>query len=95
MSWRTDQNPGGLACRLPIRSVFIPNQSLLRSTAALGVESVAEYFDLELTRTLAEEEVSSLKQQLPPGMEVINRTETHQSPCPNGGSRQYLPVYVA
>lgn len=38
----------------------------------LGVESVAEYFDLELTRTLAEEEVElALKQQLPPGMEVI------------------------
>ena len=37
----------------------------------LGVESTAEYFDLELTRALPEEEVKqALKQHLPPGLEV-------------------------
>lgn len=37
----------------------------------VGVESIAEYFDLELTRALPEEEVKqALNQHLPPGMEV-------------------------
>jgi len=37
----------------------------------LGVESEAEYFDLELTCDLPEEEVKkALREQLPPGMEV-------------------------
>ncbi|HHT48848.1 MAG TPA: DUF2344 domain-containing protein [Firmicutes bacterium] len=39
----------------------------------LGVESEAEYFDLVLTTSLPEEEVAqALKQNLPPGLTVLN-----------------------
>ena len=56
----------------------------------LGVESEAEYFDLELTRALPEEEVKqALAQHLPPGMEV--HTVWKLAPDPScGGNHQYF-----
>ena len=64
----------------------------------LGVESEAEYFDLELTRALPEEEVTAgFSATSSAGDGSAHRLEVSaEDPVLNGGNHQYfLPVCVA